>query len=198
MNKFMMAVVLILSVAVVLLSGAVFYFSQCKCQGQFSPGFNPGNRISPEQDRPMPGNMLPIPNAEGQLEIAPPSGQPNLPGGPNMGGGQRRQRPQGGPGLGGGRQGMGQQGGPGMSGEQGQGQTGSREQISKIMQEAMQEAQSYFMSQNRKPEHQEMLNKVKELMIQKMNAQGISRDIQQKVFSGMDQASPPQSPQQRQ
>ena len=79
-----------------------------------------------------------------------------------------------------------------------QNQAGSREQVTKLMQESTQEAQSYFMSQNRKLEHKEMMSKVKELLVQKMNAQGISRDVQQKVLSDMDQKAPPQQPQQRQ
>lgn len=142
-----------------------------------------------------------MPNAGGQSEMTPPGGQPNRMGGPGMGGEQQGQRPQGGPSMGGDKPGRGQQGGPGMSGQQTgsrQGQAGSREQVAQIMQESMQEAQNYFMGQNRKPEHQEMLGKVKELMTQKMNAQGVSQDIQQKVFSGMNQAGPPQQPQQRQ
>jgi len=189
MNKAMLVVVVILSVAVVLLSGAVFYFSKCKCQGQSSPCCNFGNRMNmrmpfpSEQDRPMPGNMPPVFN---------PGGQPDFMGGPNMGGDRQGQRPQRGPNMDGGRQGMGQQGGPVMGGEQGRGQSGSQEQISTMMQEATQEAQNYFRSQKRKPGHQEMLNKVKELMTQKMNAQGISQDVQQQVFSGMNQKGPPQ------
>jgi len=147
----------------------------------------------------MPGNMMPMPDAGRQLKMAPPSGQPNFMTRPNMGGEQQGQRLPGG-------QGPGQPSGPGMGGQPGQGQqfgqqpepnpnqAGSQEQISKIVHEAMQEAQAYFMSQNRKPENQEMLTKVQALMTQKMNAQGISQDIQQKVFSGF-KAGPPQQPQ---
>lgn len=174
MNKSMLVVVLLLSAAVVLLSATVFYCSRCQCQGKFSPGFNPDNRMSarmpfpPDQEQPLPGLMPPLPNAGGPSEMAPPGGQPDLAGGPNMSGGK-----------------------------QGQGQTGSREQITRIMQEAMQESQKYFMSQNRKPEPPEMLKKVKELMTQKMNAQGIPKDVQQQVFTGMEMAIPPQPPQLR-
>ena len=199
MNRLLAALALILSVAVVLLSAAVFYFSKCKCQGQpgpVRPFSNPMNMQMPfpmEQQQPVPGNI-------------PPGGQPDFMGGPNMGRGHQSQQPQRGMGV---DTGQGRQGEPGMGGQQSPGrqsrpmpesaqnQSGSRDQTSKMMQEATQEAQSYFRNQNRKPEHQEMLSKVKELLARKMNAQGIPLDVQQKILSEMDQRTPPQQSQPR-
>jgi hypothetical protein len=147
-------------------------------------------------------------NTGGQPGMTPQGGQPNFMGGPGMGGGQQGQqgqKPQGQPAMGGGMQGQGQQGGqqgqgqqPGQMSGPMQNQAGSRDQVSGLMQEAVREAQDYFRSQNRRPEQQEMKAKVKELITQKMNAQGISRDIQQKVLNDMDQKGPPQQSQQRQ
>lgn len=193
MNRLLAALAIILAVAVVLLSGAVFYFSKCQCQGQLGPArsfSNPMNMQMPfpmEQQRPVPGNM-------------PPGGQSDFMNGPNMGRGHQAQHPQRGMGMG---AEQGQQGEPGIGGQQTPGrqarqmpgptqnQSGSRDQTSKMIQEATQEAQSYFRSQNRKPDHQEMLSKVKEFLAQKMNAQGIPLDVQQKVLSDMDQKALP-------
>jgi hypothetical protein len=207
MNKTISAVIVMLAAAVVLLSGAVLYFSRCQCQCcGFGNQMNMRMPCPMEQQRSMPGQM---PAVFGPGGMSPVGQQGPSQRGPGMG---RRHGmgQQGGPGMRE-QQGQGQQFGPAMADDQGQSQQpvpamgggqepdqpGSSLQISRMMREATQEARNYFKSQKRKPEHQEMLAKVKELMIQKMNAQGIAKDVQQRVLSDMDQKEPPQQPQPR-
>lgn len=204
MNKLMAAVVIILAVAVALLSASVFYLSKGTYQRQFDLRSGFGNRTQKQMPFAMnqqPKGLEKLSSAfgpEGQSQRPPQALFPGQMAGPSAGDHQqqRGQGQQPGQSM---APGAGQQQQPGRQAMGGsQGQSGSQQQVSKIMQEATQQAQNYFRSQKRKPQHQEMLAKVKELMTQKMNEQGIAKDVQQKVLSEMDTKSPPQQSQQRQ
>lgn len=199
MNKILAVLVIVLAAAVLLLSGALLYSSRTLCTTRARPAFQPGNMpgqqmpFQQDQFRSGQGNPPPLFNA---------GGQPGF-----MGGGQQGPMPQNMPGMGAGMQQQNRPGTQGAGGQQGFNQqpgqtpgptpnesTGLREQVPKLMQESVREAQDYFRGQNHRPERQEMLAKVKELMTQKMTAQGISSEVQQQVIGRMDQAGPQPQP----